>query len=53
VHLSTAFCHCDLEELEERAYDSPVDPHDIMSCVQWLDEASLDMITGRYVKDLK
>lgn len=49
VHLSTAFCHCDLEELEERAYDSPVDPHDIMSCVQWLDEASLDMITGRLI----
>jgi fatty acyl-CoA reductase len=52
VHLSTAFCHPDAEELEERIYDSPVDPHDVMRCVQWMDETSLDAITWRYVKNL-
>jgi fatty acyl-CoA reductase len=48
VHLSTAFCHCDLEELEERTYETPVDPHDVMRCVQWMDETSLNLITERY-----
>jgi fatty acyl-CoA reductase len=52
VHLSTAFCHPDLVDLEERVYDSPYDPHDIMRCIQWLDEASLDKITERYVKNV-
>jgi hypothetical protein len=42
-----------LEVLDERVYDPPVDPHDVMRCVQWMDEASVDMITGRYVEDLK
>jgi hypothetical protein len=52
VHLSTAFCHPDSQELEERAYESPMDPHDVMRCVQWIDEASLDVITARYVKNI-
>jgi fatty acyl-CoA reductase len=47
VHLSTAFCHCDQEELEERMYESPLDPHDVMKCVQWMDETTLNMITER------
>jgi fatty acyl-CoA reductase len=47
VHLSTAFCHCDVDVLEERIYESPLDPHDVMRCVQWMDETTLDMITQR------
>jgi hypothetical protein len=47
VHLSTAFCHCDLEVLEEKLYQSPLDPHDVMRCVQWMDDATLDLITER------
>jgi len=38
--------------LEERVYDLSVDPHDVMGCVQWMDEASMDMITPRYVKNI-
>jgi len=38
--------------MEERAYASPVDPHDVMRLVQWVDETSLDMITARYVKNV-
>ncbi|KAJ4443859.1 hypothetical protein ANN_05646 [Periplaneta americana] len=49
VHLSTAFCHCDLQELEERTYAAPVDPRDVMRVVQWMDETSLDTITPRHV----
>ncbi|XP_011873914.1 PREDICTED: putative fatty acyl-CoA reductase CG5065 isoform X1 [Vollenhovia emeryi] len=47
VHLSTAFCHVDQEELGERTYDSPDDPQDIMRLVQWLDEEGIDLITPK------
>jgi hypothetical protein len=48
VHLSTAFCHCDQEELEERAYELRLDPLDVMKSLRWMDETSLNMITDRY-----
>jgi fatty acyl-CoA reductase len=47
VYLSTAFCHCDVDVLEERIYESPLDPRDVMRCVQWMDETTLNMITER------
>ncbi|XP_049861196.1 putative fatty acyl-CoA reductase CG5065 isoform X1 [Schistocerca gregaria] len=47
VHLSTAFCHCEQEVLEEKIYPPPHDPHDIMHLVQWLDEESLASITPK------
>ncbi|KAL6258578.1 hypothetical protein P5V15_010532 [Pogonomyrmex californicus] len=47
VHLSTAFCHVDQEELGERIYDSPNDPQDIMRLIQWLDEDAIDLITPK------
>nr|CAD7447931.1 unnamed protein product [Timema bartmani] len=45
VHLSTAFCHCDYEELEERMYPCAVNPHDVMRCCQWMEPAMLESIT--------
>lgn len=47
IHLSTAFCHVDQEELGERTYDSPDDPQDIMRLVQWLDDDAIDLITPK------
>ncbi|RZF32452.1 hypothetical protein LSTR_LSTR013396 [Laodelphax striatellus] len=47
IHLSTAFCHCEVDVLEERVYASPVDPQDVMRAVQWMDSATLEMITPR------
>lgn len=47
VHLSTAFCHVDQEELGERIYDSPDDPEDVMRLVQWLDDEGIDIITPK------
>ncbi|XP_011635035.1 putative fatty acyl-CoA reductase CG5065 isoform X2 [Pogonomyrmex barbatus] len=47
VHISTAFCHVDQEELGERTYDSPNDPQDIMRLVQWLDEDAIDLISPK------
>lgn len=47
VHLSTAFCHVDQEELGERIYDATDDPHDVMRLVQWLDDEAIDLITPK------
>lgn len=47
VHLSTAFCHVDQEELGERTYDSPDDPEDVMRLVQWLDNEGIDLLTPK------
>ncbi|EZA59252.1 hypothetical protein DMN91_008153 [Ooceraea biroi] len=47
VHLSTAFCHIDQEELGERVYDSTDDPKDIIRLIQWLDEDIIDLITPK------
>lgn len=45
VHLSTAFCHPDQEELGERVYDAPDDPHKVMDLIQWMDESAINLIT--------
>nr|CAD7268118.1 unnamed protein product [Timema shepardi] len=50
VHLSTAFCHCDYEELEEKMYPCSVNPHDVMRCCQWMDPAMLESITPSTVR---
>ncbi|XP_050457641.1 putative fatty acyl-CoA reductase CG5065 [Cataglyphis hispanica] len=46
LQLSTAFCHVEQKELDERIYDSP-NPQDIMRLVQWLDEDKIDLITPK------
>jgi len=43
LHLSTAFCHVEQEELSERVFNSRDDPHDVIKLVQWLDEKVIDL----------
>uniref|UniRef100_A0A1B6F9S7 Fatty acyl-CoA reductase n=1 Tax=Cuerna arida TaxID=1464854 RepID=A0A1B6F9S7_9HEMI len=47
VHLSTAFCHCEYDILEEVTYPSPANPHDIIRVCQWMDDTTLEIITPR------
>lgn len=47
VYLSTAFCYAEREELDEKVYEAPVDPHDVMRLVQWLDEDAIDLVTPK------
>ncbi len=49
MHLSTAFCHCEYEILEEIIYPTPVSPRDVLQAVQWMDDTTLEMITPKYV----
>jgi fatty acyl-CoA reductase len=38
VHLSTAFCNIDHEVMEEKVYDYPHNPKDLIHCAEWMDE---------------
>ncbi|XP_025834434.1 putative fatty acyl-CoA reductase CG5065 [Agrilus planipennis] len=44
VHLSTAFCHADVEYLEEKIYPPTKDPYEVMRLIEWLDDKSLEQI---------
>lgn len=50
IHLSTAFCHVDQEELGERVYESPHDPDDVMRLIQWMDESAIDLVTPKLME---
>lgn len=50
IHVSTAFCHCDTEVMEERVYDVPVLPEDVMRITEWMDDSVLDIITPRLLQ---
>lgn len=41
VHLSTAFCNCDQEASEEKVYDWPQTPDDLMRCAEWMTEDAM------------
>ncbi|XP_075229450.1 putative fatty acyl-CoA reductase CG5065 isoform X2 [Lycorma delicatula] len=45
VYVSTAFCHCELEVMEERIYKPNVLPADVIRLCQWIDDESLHSIT--------
>ncbi|XP_012269817.2 putative fatty acyl-CoA reductase CG5065 [Athalia rosae] len=50
IHLSTAFCHVDQEELGERVYDTNENPSDVMRLMQWMDEEAIDLVTPTLIK---
>ncbi|XP_050529689.1 putative fatty acyl-CoA reductase CG5065 [Daktulosphaira vitifoliae] len=47
IHFSTAFCHCEYEELDETVYPAPANPYDVMRAVEWMDDQTLELITPR------
>nr|XP_012220659.1 PREDICTED: putative fatty acyl-CoA reductase CG5065 [Linepithema humile] len=51
VHISTAYCHLEEKVLGEKTYPPPADPHQIIKCVEWMDdnvvEAMTDKILGK------
>ncbi|KAG7295477.1 hypothetical protein JYU34_021672 [Plutella xylostella] len=41
VHVSTAYCRCELDTLEERLYGSKHQPRHVMDTVEWMDDELL------------
>lgn len=48
IHLSTAFCHVDKDELGERIFDSSEDPNEVMRLTKWLKPDALELVTPKY-----
>lgn len=40
-HLSTAFCNGDQQTMDEKVYDWPHRPKDLIKCAEWMDESTL------------
>ena len=51
MHLSTAFCHCDYDVLEEKIYPAPHNPQDIIRAMEWMDDKTIEIITPRYLSE--
>jgi alcohol-forming fatty acyl-CoA reductase len=41
VHTSTAFCNIEHEVMEEKVYDSPHRPEDLIRCAEWMSEEAM------------
>ncbi|XP_050342597.1 putative fatty acyl-CoA reductase CG5065 isoform X2 [Nymphalis io] len=49
VHLSTAYCRCELEVLEEKLYPAVHSPEKIIDLVEWLDDKTLSFIEPKLI----
>ncbi|KAH9372977.1 hypothetical protein HPB48_019800 [Haemaphysalis longicornis] len=47
VHVSTAYCNCDKEEVAEVIYPPPFDPQNVIDAVSWMDDALVEAITPK------
>ncbi|KAK0084560.1 hypothetical protein PV325_006789 [Microctonus aethiopoides] len=50
IHLSTAFCHVDKDELGERIFDSSDDPNEVMRLTKWLKPDALELVTPKLIE---
>lgn len=50
VHVSTSYCHCDRDELEEKIYGAPHDPRKMLELVTWLEDDLISLLTPRLIK---
>lgn len=47
VHVSTAYCNCDREEVNEVIYPPPYDPEKIIQCTEWMDDDLIEALTPK------
>lgn len=50
VHVSTAYCRCEVHTLEERLYPSKHRPQDVMECVKWMDDDLLSYLQPKLIE---
>ncbi|XP_046382377.1 putative fatty acyl-CoA reductase CG5065 [Ischnura elegans] len=51
VHVSTAYCNCDREEVKEEIYPPPYDPEKIIQCTEWMDSDLVETLTPKLIGD--
>jgi len=47
IHVSTAYCNCDREEVTEVIYPPPYDPENIIQCMEWMDDDLIQALTPK------
>ncbi|VVD01910.1 unnamed protein product [Leptidea sinapis] len=50
VHLSTAYCRCHLQELDEQLYPAVHKPRKIIDICQWMDDATLAHLEPKLIE---
>ncbi|XP_030856595.2 fatty acyl-CoA reductase 2 isoform X1 [Gorilla gorilla gorilla] len=51
IHISTAYSNCNLKHIDEVIYPCPVEPKKIIDSLEWLDDAIIDEITPKLIRD--
>ncbi|XP_049638842.1 fatty acyl-CoA reductase 2-like [Suncus etruscus] len=51
VHISTAYSNCNLKHIDEVVYPCPTEPQKIIASMEWLDDAIIDEITPKLLRD--
>jgi len=49
VHVSTAYCNCDRDEVEEMLYPAPSDPYKLLGLLDVLDEDMFNALTTKLI----
>nr|UEV87810.1 fatty acyl reductase 4 [Maruca vitrata] len=49
VHVSTSYCRCDLEVLEEKVYPAKHSPRHVVNCVNWMDDDLLKHLEPKLI----
>ncbi|CAH0713003.1 unnamed protein product, partial [Brenthis ino] len=50
VHVSTAYCRCEVHTLEERLYPANHKPQNVMECVKWMDDDLLSYLQPKLIQ---
>ncbi|KAI5640428.1 male sterility protein domain-containing protein [Phthorimaea operculella] len=50
LHVSTSYCRCELELLEEKVYPAKHRPQDVMECCRWMDDELVSHMEGKLME---
>ncbi|XP_013785541.2 putative fatty acyl-CoA reductase CG5065 isoform X2 [Limulus polyphemus] len=51
IHVSTAYCNCDRDEVDEIVYPPPANPQKVIDALEWMDEDMIASITPKLLGD--
>lgn len=51
VHVSTAYCNCNVTEIKEQVYPTYMDASNLMHITEWMDDSLLEALTPKLIKD--
>ncbi|KAB7508033.1 putative fatty acyl-CoA reductase [Armadillidium nasatum] len=49
IHVSTAYCNCDRQEVKEIVYPPPMDPYKLIQLVDWMDDDVFNHLTPKLI----